>query len=215
MPELALAEKHVFDANHAFYAEIVTYAITQVALSTTYTSRRGKPFPRLILNKGVVTHSVLLNPENVFSMTDPKVKNTGLPIEYCEASLSGETRSTQEPAYFVPPATWKTIAQLCLGSAYERISNEIRRRHGSDPWYWPPELQYIRHVRNGCFHNNSFNLQARNHRPAINSSNPPKWRTSILKDDKSVNGQPVLGEYLNSGDVPIFLADVAKVLTGL
>ena len=215
MPELVLTERHVFDAGHAFYAEIVTYAITQVALSTMYTSRSRQPSPRLILNKGVVTHSVLLNPEDVFSMTDPKVRGTGLPIEYCEASLSEETRSTQEPAYFVPPATWSTIAQVYLGSAYERIYNEIKKRHRSDPWSWPPELQYFRHVRNGCFHNNNFNPRASHKHPtAINPSNPPKWRTSILQDDQSVAGQPVLGKYLNSGDVPIFLADMAQILTG-
>ncbi len=213
MPELQLAPARVFDPNHVFYPEIVTYALTQMALSTTYTSAIGEPFPKLIMNKGIVVHSVLMRPDALFSMMDPKVRNMSLTIQYREASLTGESRSRAGPAYVVPPDSWKVISQVCIGSAYERISDRVKRRYGSDPWLWPCELQYIRHVRNGCFHSNRFNLRASHKHPtAINSSNPPRWRTSILRDDTTVAGQLVLGNYLNSGDVPILLADIEEVL---
>lgn len=214
MPGLVQNKTYVFDANHVFYGELVTYAITQVALSITYTSTKGKPLPNLILNKGIVTHSVLLNPQAILSKMYPNVRNVGSAIEYCEASISGESGKRKAPDYFVPPAVWQTIAQVCLGSAYERISARIKNLYGKDPWLWPPKLQYMRHVRNGCFHKNRFNLRKPpKHPTAINPCDPPKWRMSVLQDDASVSGQPVLGKYLNSGDVPILLADIAEILT--
>ena len=77
MPGLVQNKTYVFDANHVFYGELVTYAITQVALSITYTSTKGKPLPNFILNKGIVTHSVLLNPQAILSKMDPNVRNVG------------------------------------------------------------------------------------------------------------------------------------------
>ncbi len=212
MPKAVLTEKYVFSADHIFYPELATYAVTQIALSTAYTCAKGESFPRLIMNKGVVTHSVLLNPQILVAMMDPGVRSSGLPIEYSAASFDREPGNAQGPAYFVPPEIWNTVAQVCLGSAYERISGRVKDRYRADPWSWPPELQYFRHIRNGCFHNNRFNLRPTyKHKTAIDSANPPRWRTSVLTDDESVAGKRVLGSYLYSGDVPILLADMAQV----
>ena len=215
MPELVLMEKHVFDANHAFYAEIVTYAITQVSLTFAHflKSDQSPPAKSFILNRGSVVDSILRNTDEVLAGLGAGSVPSSL--VYDEADASGVSTGQRAPDYRIPPEAWRMISQVCIGSAYERVNERINVRYGRDPWHWPPELQYFRHVRNGCFHDNTFNLRAYNHPTAINRSNPPKWRTSILKDDQSVTAQPVLGAYLNSGDVPILLADIAQVLTGL
>lgn len=216
MPELVIKGKHVFDANHVFYEEILTYAVTQVSSTFAHYLRSGQSLPakNFVLNRGRIVDSLLRNTDEVLVALATK----GIPSQfvYDEADASGVPTGQRAPDYRFPPEAWMMISQVCLGSAYERVKHRISAHYGADPWQWPPELQYFRHVRDGCFHSNSFILRASHkHKTAIDSSNPPKWRISILQNDESVHGQPVFGKHLYSGDVPILLADIAQVLLSL
>ena len=203
----------IFELSHPFFSEAVAYASTQVCVSFAHylTSGQRLPEKNFILNRGRVVDSILRNTDEVLLALGSG--RASCPLVYDEADASGLKTDQRAPDYRVPPEVWKMITQVCIGSAYERVKDKITACYGSDPWKWPRELEYFRHVRNGCFHGNTFNLRRRGKRAtAINPLQPPSWRTSVLIDDLSVQGKPVWGGVLGAGDVPVLLGDIATRL---
>ncbi len=47
---------------------------------------------------------------------------------------------------------------------------------------------------------------------AIDTSNPPNWRTSAMPDDAAMNSREFVEDLLLAGDIPILLGDVAVQL---
>ncbi|MCG3136635.1 MAG: hypothetical protein HJJLKODD_00470 [Phycisphaerae bacterium] len=92
-----------------------------------------------------------------------------------------------------PVREFTTAAAYLLGGGFEKYKDKIVKRLGNDPWEWPIELQFFRHLRNGCFHKNVFNIHPYNGRPGIDSGNPPTWRHLVMKDDASMNGRTAIG----------------------
>ena len=104
-------------------------------------------------------------------------------------------------------------AQVAVGSAYESVKDVMEGAYGRDPAKWPKIIEYFRHVRNGCFHRNEFNILApRGKASAIDHANPPQWRHSVMTDDVSMNTRQVFGDFLDVGDCPVLLGDVASQL---
>lgn len=203
----------IFEHGHPFFAEALTYATTQVCLTFAHylKSDQNLPAKNFILNRGRIVDSILRNTDQVLAALNTKEGPAYL--IYDEADASNLQSGGRSPDYRIPPDAWNLISQVCIGSAYERVNSAIRIRYGRDVWKWPRELEYFRHVRNGCFHGNTFDLRpARLRSTAIDPLNPPSWRTSSLQDDTSVQGTIVLGGVLNSGDIPILLGDIAERL---
>jgi hypothetical protein len=210
---IELGEIRRFEKNHPFFAEMLTFASTQIALSVAHSMINPKPLPVLIMNEGRVSHSVLIRPLELLASVQGG--STNFSIAYHEGKTTGIPDKTKPADYRVPPGAWSMLAQVCVGSAFERIRESIYYSYGNTD-DWPRLIDYFRHVRHGCFHGNTFNLEHPKIRSGVTSvidpQNPPSWRTSILLDDTSVQGQTVFGQRLLSGDVPIMLADIAERL---
>lgn len=209
-----------FDERHPFFVEILTYAINQVTLTFGHHLASGTQPPDKIFaiaNRGaVVEGSALLDPATLLSLFVSK-QSAIKRIRYSE--LQGLPQAGRKPAdYFVPPNSWRLLAQVCLGSAFERVKEVIETQYKKDADKWPREIDYLRHVRNGCFHGNKFNIDPKHSRlrhgcrSVIDPNSPPTWRSSCLADDQSVHNKAVLGSCLEAGDVPILLGDVANRL---
>ena len=98
------------------------------------------------------------------------------------------------------------LSQQLVGHTYETL-----REHGLLPRHDLPIAEFFRHVRNGCFHGNRFNLHP----------GQPKytavWRGMMI--DASLNGTTVFrsskgvhGFFLNYGDPIVLLHDLSAQL---
>lgn len=74
---------------------------------------------------------------------------------------------------------------LCSHKTYDRIANE-------------PEIQFFRHIRNGCAHNNKLNFAS------IDKS--AKWRDKEITD--SDKGKSVFPDMLKDGDPILLVIDI-------
>lgn len=61
-----------------------------------------------------------------------------------------------------------------------------------------PEIQFFRHVRNGCSHDNQFNFDALKH--------PAKWRDKEITT--ALKGQTVFPDFIKDGDPLLLLLDI-------
>jgi len=88
---------------------------------------------------------------------------------------------------------------------------EILRINGHVPAYDEPVLEFFRHIRNGCFHGNSFHFQGEEPR------NPAQWRdleiTKANQDKRIFRTDLSEKEYfLNWGDPLLLLHDVSQLI---
>lgn len=114
---------------------------------------------------------------------------------------SGRIEFPSPPIGFkaVDGATLSTLFVMSIayavGGAYERFKDQFNRKYGSDSSNWPVELQFFRHLRNGCFHRNQFSIRPkRKGQPQINSQSPPKWRNYVMASENAMNGRTVIGD---------------------
>lgn len=94
-------------------------------------------------------------------------------------------------------AASKAFAQITagfVGSVYELLKD--RYQSTSPTW------QFFRHVRNASFHGNKFNLHSGQ------PNHPAHWRG--LEIDRSLNGTPLIYDFLAPGDVFLLMSDVVK-----
>lgn len=95
--------------------------------------------------------------------------------------------------------------QQMVGHAYEIAESTMENKFGS-PMDRPKELQFFRHIRNGCFHKNQFNI-----RPgSISTSIATEWRGKSITDQE--NGQQVIMGFLGMGDPIVLLHDIQTML---
>lgn len=99
------------------------------------------------------------------------------------------------------------LSQQLVGHCYEILSeNNLLPRHDL------PIAEFFRHVRNGCYHGNRFNLHAGQ------PKNPAEWRG--LRIDASLNdttvfrsGKDARDYFLNFGDPVVLLHDLSTALS--
>jgi len=179
---------------------------------------REVKFPPLMQDSiripGRVVDSIFLNVREITLAIQNSTQVSCVRCEVADATpVLSRSQSKQLGGHHLPGNIVHQAAQVAAGSAYETIKDKVEAAYGRDPVSWPKVVEYFRHIRNGCFHNNRFNIQApRGRTSSINTSNPPKWRTSIMLDDASMNSRWVFGDFLDGGDCPILLADVANQL---
>ena len=232
--------QYVFDENHPFLREIMVHTLAVLGFTAVVDLGRTREtvkqleniinrekrlpteitfpldFPPRVRGAGCVADSVLLNAQDIALGIQSSVSISIIHYEDADATAPVPPSRWQQPGslhYKPPPGYLHLAAQVSAGSAYEAIKDEIGNAYGPDPTSWPKVLEYFRHVRNGCFHKNRFDGRPpRGKRTAIDASNPPRWRISVMPDDASMNSRAVFGDFLDVGDCPILLGDVANQL---
>jgi hypothetical protein len=127
--------------------------------------------------------------------------------------LAFSVHTTQPP---VPAGSGKSIdttrlvtywCQQMLGHSYELAHPLMEKKFGKDRKnQWPSELQFAYHIRNGCFHGNTFDIQNN----VISTTIPAIWRGKEIK--YSDNGKSVIGDFIWSGDALVILHDLQNIL---
>lgn len=108
-----------------------------------------------------------------------------------ESTISGKLDAHIGPSL-------ETVVCYLVGGAFERFKDHFRATYGNDDRRWPPELQFFRHLRNGCFHQNKFNmLKRRDGSAQIDPSNPPKWHSYIMTSDNLLAGHKVIDGFFH------------------
>lgn len=111
------------------------------------------------------------------------------------------------------PENLVLVIAALIGSAYEKSSDEIIRRNTSYFLTWSPQLQYFRHMRNGCFHGNRFDIRPlRNGAEPIDVNAPPTWHLYTMPDRATLNGTTVVGGHFNQMDFLPFLYDMGNMI---
>lgn len=89
---------------------------------------------------------------------------------------------------------------LCaqVGFFYELVKNCDSRQPTPHP-----VLDFLRHIRNGAFHGNSFNIKSQT--PHAN------WRGRTI-DASTLNGKPVFFDFLAPGDAYLLISDVMPIV---
>lgn len=111
-----------------------------------------------------------------------------------------------------PTTRFELLTAYIIGGAFERRKDNIEARYGKDPSSWPPELQFFRHVRNGCFHSNTFSIRPFKGSPQIAPSNPPRWRSYTMPSDSALNGKKVIGSFFHVHQTVPFLDEMGKMV---
>ncbi len=114
-----------------------------------------------------------------------------------------------------PTDRFKTLTAYLVGGAFEQNKSLFISKHGRDSRNWDPMLQFFRHLRNGCFHSNKFNItpipsSPRKGQPQIDPQNPPRWSNYVMSSDANMNGQKVIGGFMHIHQVIPFLDDVVQ-----
>lgn len=232
--------EYVVDSSHPFFREILVHYLAFLGFAAIVNLGRSRvkvrqledmlnreqrlptqftfplDFPPHVRGAGRVADSVLLNAQDLAVAIQDGTPIP--PIRYEDAEPTAPiSKARSKQSYSLhrknPPGYLYQAAQVSLGSAYESVKDKIERAYGRDPVRWPKVMEYFRHIRNGCFHNNMFNIRPPQRRTtAIDANNPPSWRTSVMPSDATMNTRGVLGDFLDVGDCPILLGDVAKQL---
>lgn len=100
-----------------------------------------------------------------------------------------------------PTARFETLASVLIGGAFEKNKGCYYQKYGPDIQSWPTELQFFRHLRNGCFHSNHFHFEPfrKGHKrgqPQIDPAHFPQWGTYTMPSDQAMQGKKVVGGFL-------------------
>jgi hypothetical protein len=100
------------------------------------------------------------------------------------------------------PRIWLTGALLAVGDALK------------DNGYFDraPELELVRHLRNGVAHGNRFEIRYLDELTKYPAHNRACYKHSIFEIIPALNGQPVLFDFMEAGDVLDLLFSVAHHL---
>jgi hypothetical protein len=93
----------------------------------------------------------------------------------------------------VPTTLFETVLAYLVGGSFERFKGHFRTKYGASS-DWPPELQFFRHLRNGCFHRNQFRIDQHGGKDQIDPSNPPRWHSYVMPSDVAMNSRKVIGQ---------------------
>jgi len=111
-----------------------------------------------------------------------------------------------------PTKRFEILTAYIIGGAFERCKLAFEKKYGKAPSKWPPELQFFRHLRNGCFHSNKFNIRPYRDQPQIDPCNLPKWKAYVMTSDADMNGQKVIGRFFHIHQTIPFLDEMGTLL---
>lgn len=130
------------------------------------------------------------------------IPTSGLPIE--KSNIQGQLTTP-----------WITdLSCYLLGGAFEKYRDHFVSIYGKDKFAWNPEMQFFRHLRNGCFHGNTFNIEPiRRNGQLVNQidpSNPPRWQSYVMPSDNTINGNKAIDGFFCLPHIPSFLYDMGR-----
>jgi hypothetical protein len=102
----------------------------------------------------------------------------------------------------------KELPRVWLAGSLLAVSDELKRNEYFDH---APELELVRHLRNGIAHGNRFAIQKLTY-PAHNRG---CFKNTIFEITPKLNGQPVLFDFMDAGDVLDLLYSVADHVEGI
>ncbi len=111
-----------------------------------------------------------------------------------------------------PTKRFEILTAYIIGGAFERCKSAFENKYGETPSTWLPEVQFFRHLRNGCFHSNKFYIRPHKGRPQIDPGNPPKWKAYVMTSDSAMNGQKVIGGFFHIHQTIPFLDEMGALL---
>jgi hypothetical protein len=111
-----------------------------------------------------------------------------------------------------PAKRFEILTAYVIGGAFERRSSAIKAKYGHNPSAWPPAVQFFRHLRNGCFHSNAFNIRPHNGQPQIDPNHPPKWGSYTMASDSALNGRKAIGGFFHMHQTIPFLDDIGGLI---
>ena len=228
---------YAVDQNHPFYEEILQFFVSTISLSTLmWASIVDKQFSQ---DKTPIVETQNGNPRMVV-LPDLRIESHIIELEckeeciFSPAStidyLIGNTERPYQLFFALRPLLWifpnesdihgevqrhigpslETIACYLVGGAFERYKDYFRQKYGRDI-NWPPQLQFFKHLRNGCFHNNIFNIQKRrNGSNQIDPVNPPLWHIYTMASDTTITGKKVIDGFFRLPHFLPFLYDMGK-----
>jgi hypothetical protein len=101
------------------------------------------------------------------------------------------------------PRVWLAGSLLALGDRLER----------TDYFDHAPELELVYHLRNGIAHGNRFEIHNRKRLEKYPAHNRDAWfKHTIFEITPELNGQPVLFDFMEAGDVLDLLSSVGGYL---
>jgi hypothetical protein len=157
----------------------------------------------------------LINPEDFRVLLEQRGGNDRVALASTALELSGENVTFSFRNSVLPLVSGtidhhrilSVIAQQLIGHCWEllRISEIVPQRDS-------PVFEFLRHVRNGCFHGNSFNFLGEEPRF------PAEWRDLVITRDR--NGERIFRSdlsdteyFLNWGDPLLLLSDVSEFIS--
>ena len=108
-------------------------------------------------------------------------------------------------------ALFETTFCYLVGGAFERHNHGLKTKYGAIS-LWPVPLQFFRHLRNGCFHSNRFNILQYKGKDQIDPCKPPKWHSFVMASDAAMNGKKTLGEngFISASHILPLLYDMSQ-----
>jgi hypothetical protein len=232
---------YVPDTTHLFFAELLQFVVSMATMqSLLLSSQLHKAYTdennvRIETPEGQAIMAVVPDLRMPLTMIEEDCD------EYCSIDSSGTVEyligNTPPPAqlYFaMTPFTKKMFPKLegvqaqvsnhmgasaevlicyLIGGAFERSIDQFEKNYGTDRKKWPPELQFFRHLRNGCFHGNRFNITpTKSGQTQIDASRPPHWHTYIMSSDAAMDGLKVIDGWFHIPHVLPFLNDMGKYI---
>lgn len=122
--------------------------------------------------------------------------------------------ASTEGGHLVAGSLIMTAAVHVVGYAFESRREWLRKHFGAVlPGRWPVDMQFFRHLRNGCFHGNRCDIRPnRDGTSPIDASAPPQWESFAINARESFHGKAAIGEVLPYACVIPFLHDMGNRL---
>jgi len=160
-------------------------------------------------NEEVILHNTDILFAYLAGLNQEKPSEIVYSIETKEEKKEGDKQNSEENKTHWegadPTRRFELLAGYIIGGSYERYKSHFETKYGNDPSKWHPELQFFRHLRNGCFHSNIFNIIPYKGNPKIDPTNPPTWKHYIMTSDSNMNGKKVLGGFFHLPQIIPFL----------
>jgi hypothetical protein len=172
------------DQTHPFYDEIIQFIVSAISLQAliypailetnirdgaenAIKTPSGAVLPVMFPNPRFETHFLEIgcDDECVISnaaVVDYLLGNIGMPdqiffaIKKAPNELPNVSEFNGQLNSHIGP-TIDNVTRYLIGGAFEKEKEYLKLKYGNVN-QWPPELQFFRHLRNGCFHNNTFNF---------------------------------------------------------
>ena len=163
---------------------------TQIALTSVASMFSIPKLPSRVLDRQSKVRGLASFGSKILDKYHKKVTLNLPPVLYDPAHQSKRAEACSDTAAL--------IAAGFLGSVYETLRSNAGVQNSATNPLW----QFLRHVRNGCFHGNMFSFRSSEPR------HPAAWRG--LEITKSLNGTTLIYDFIGIGDIFILVADIIE-----